>query len=328
MVKADEVPQAEEVSQAGAERLCRVCDRSARMASYTLYEMMFKTGEPFVYRLCPECGSMQIDEIPPDLERHYPRNYYSLGGRPRSYFTRWLRAEALKYCAGERSVIGALQVWLDKVPTDDLWLEACKPGLDWRILDVGCGRGDRLRALAMAGFTRLHGVDPFVSQDMQPAPGVTVQRGEIESVVGEFDLIMMHHSLEHVTEPRETVRAAIKLLAPDGMLLIRVPVMGAWAWRTYGIDWLQLDPPRHLTQFSEKGMRALAKSLGLMVSKVVYDSFELQFKSERVRQARLGVAVSNKRFSRKERRVFKKRARELNQARDGDQACFVLVRQT
>lgn len=317
--------KAEQVNPAVVvEAVCRVCGASSPMRPYELYEVMYRTFEPFRYQLCPVCGSMQIETIPVDLSRHYPYDYYSLGGTRGSDLVRWIRAQGLRFASGGWNAVGQLLTLINRLPSDATWLKACKPRRDARILDVGCGRGDRLRELALAGFTRLQGIDPYVAADIEVAPGVTVVRGELESLTGEFDLIMLHHSLEHVPAPRTTVAAAARLLARSGMLLIRVPVMGSWAWRTYGTDWVQLDAPRHLYQFSANGILALAQSSGLAVNAVVYDSFDLQFSgSQRVRSARAGNA-DDPRFSKSELRRFRKRADTLNDAADGDQACFVL----
>lgn len=305
---------------------CRVCGEHGVPVAYQLYEGMFRSFEPFSYRFCPHCGSMQIAEVPADLSRHYPKTYYSLGGARGSAFVHWVRSQGLRHAAGHRTLVGHALTLANRLPSDAQWLRVCAPKLDARILDVGCGTGDRLREFALAGFRCLKGVDPFVDADIDVAPGVTVVRGELEGLSGEHDLIMLHHSLEHVPAPRETIRAASRLLAPRGQILIRVPVMGCWAWRTYGVDWVQLDPPRHLCQFSAKGMSALAASSGLRVQSTIYDSFELQvLGSENVRNARAGQA-QGARPSKARVRECRRQARELNAAADGDQACFVLSR--
>ena len=60
--------------------------------------------------------------------------------------------------------------------------------------------------------------------------------------------------VEHLASPRESLCAAVRLLAPEGTILIRIPVMGCFAWRLYGSDWIQLNPPRHLCMFTPMAM--------------------------------------------------------------------------
>ena len=58
--------------------------------------------------------------------------------------------------------------------------------------------------------------------------------------------------------------------------MIRVPVPG-FAWREYGVDWVGLDPPRHLHIVSPEGMRRLAEAHGLSIVASYWDSWSLQF---------------------------------------------------
>ena len=61
------------------------------------------------------------------------------------------------------------------------------------------------------------------------------------------------------------------------MIVIRIPIAGTHAWQTYGVDWVQLDAPRHLFLHTEDGMRSLAAGAGLQVTAVVHDSTAMQF---------------------------------------------------
>jgi SAM-dependent methyltransferase len=302
------------------ENTCRVCGRQSEMTPFELFEVMFRTFETFRYDMCSDCGSMQIASIPSDLARYYPPNYYSIGGSQGSSFIHWIRSKGIRYAAGHPNLVGSILNLFDRLPSDSVWLRACRPQLNWRILDVGCGRGDRLREFALAGFTNLSGLDPFLETDIVVAPRVTVKRGTLSSIQGRFDLIMMHHSLEHVEDPRATLKEACRRITQDGKILVRVPVMGSLAWRQYGTDWVQLY------QFTHKGICALAADCGLEVTNFAYDSFEFQFYgSENVRRARL-AETTNRKFTRPEIKHFKKLAFKLNESSDGDQACFVLSR--
>ena len=60
----------------------------------------------------------------------------------------------------------------------------------------------------------------------------------------------MWSSLEHVHEPRLAVRAAREVLRPGGLLVVYVPNLGSWSFRTFGEHWFALDLPRHLTHFT------------------------------------------------------------------------------
>lgn len=311
---------------------CRICASAGPLREFFLSESMFETWESFRYLECSACGCVQIADVPADLGRHYPAGYYSLATTRHSGLRKWLKASVLSYLGGKRSTLGGILYALHVRPDDAPWMEAAGLTTRSRILDVGCGYGGRLIDLSHAGYPHLLGVDLFLNEDLVLESGLTIRKADLADIDGMFDLIMFHHSLEHVPDPGTTILNASRLLAPGGMILVRVPVMGKWAWRHYGTDWVQLDPPRHLYTFSEKGMEILAASAGLEVGKALYDSTAFQFEgSERILRLRAqrgdGANLASRSSGMTAARM-KQRAQELNRARDGDQACFFLRRQS
>ena len=319
----------DEMTTASAPR-CRVCAAVGPHRQFLLTESMFETWESFRYFECSSCGCIQIVDIPADLARYYPPDYYSLAQPGHSGLHKLLKSSVLSYVGGERSILGALLYALRLRPVDVPWMEAAAVKTGSRILDVGCGSGWRLVDLSAAGFSSLLGIDLFLEEELVFESGLTIRKAELEQIDGTFDLIMLHHSLEHMPDPGAAIAAASRRLAPGGRVLVRVPVTGKWAWRHYGTDWVQLDPPRHLYTFSEKGLGILAANAGLAIDEVLYDSELFQFKgSERILQLRSQRGNGSQPAARAtgmSEAQMKQRARELNRARDGDQACFFLVR--
>ena len=43
-----------------------------------------------------------------------------------------------------------------------------------------------------------------------------------------FDLIVLHHVLEHLPDPMQTLRDCARHLAPQGRLVLEVPNLGGW----------------------------------------------------------------------------------------------------
>src|SRR5213075_2198570 len=74
-------------------------------------------------------------------------------------------------------------------------------GRDAAILDVGCGSGDLLRLLHALGFKNLTGVDPFLAADLTTPEGIKIWKKELGQMPGSFQVLMLHHSFEHMTEP-------------------------------------------------------------------------------------------------------------------------------
>ncbi|MCK8458451.1 class I SAM-dependent methyltransferase [Sphingomonas faeni] len=200
---------------------------------------------------------------------------------------------------------------------------------DAAILDVGCGAGHFLNRLADIGYTNLLGIDPFIPSDMRSTGGVPILRREVSELDGRFDLVMFNHSLEHVEAPRDVLASASRLLTPNGQCVVRIPTVSSTAWDEYGVDWVQLDAPRHVSLPSRDGMRIAGKAAGMSLERTVDDSSAFQFWASE--QYRRDIPLSDPQvftgmFSKTEMGRFKQRASELNAQSRGDQSAFVFKR--
>jgi SAM-dependent methyltransferase len=201
------------------------------------------------------------------------------------------------------------------------------------IVDVGAGSGVLLRKMQADGFLNLTGIDPYLGQEVTE-PGLVLRRGQLADLEGPFDLVMMHHSFEHIADQSGALREVARAIGAHGVALLRIPVADGWAWRHYDVDWFQLDAPRHLFLHTRRSVEILAAGAGLRVSEVFHDSLENQFWVSELYRKGLSLvdpATSRPRraadhFGRAEIRDFRRQARELNAAGQGDQACFYLVR--
>ena len=311
---------------------CRVCSGSERSRIYEAREMMFGLRTQFRYAQCAECGSLSLTDPPTDYTVYYSRYYYSLTeahGGAREVVKGFLQARRDAAYFGNT---GWLARFLAEHFEDGSLLAVSKLQLarDARILDAGCGSGKLLHRMSTFGFTNLSGVDPFLSDNMTNRNGVSIRRAYLEDVAGaEYDLVMFHHSLEHIADPRRTLQAAERLLSPSGKCLVRVPVMGE-AWELYGTNWYGLDPPRHMWIPTEKAMTLLAEAVGLKVEKVEYDSTAIQFWGSELWEKdvplmRVGLNLRARLLIGKMEN-FRRRARALNLAGRGDIAKFLLSR--
>ena len=294
--------------------------------------MMFGTREEFDYVECAACGCLQIGTPPADLRRFYPPAYYAFAAdNGRASLRDALAVTRVAHVLGRRSLLGRLLVAWRGYPAEVAAIARIDVPRDAAILDVGCGDGVLLRRLAAVGFSRLHGVDPFVPATARSPDGVTVFKARLEAFDGRYDVVMLHHSLEHMEDPLAAMSAIRRLLSSGGTAIVRTPVADSTAWRLYGADWVQLDAPRHLFVHSRQSVSNLAERAGLEVSSVVYDSTAFQFwGSELYRSGvplyadRPGGRLPGRRMSRSQMRRYEREARELNERQLGDQACFYL----
>ncbi len=315
---------------------CRCCGNEAGSRVFVAPEISYGTREPFDYLECAACGSLQIREIPADLSRFYPADYYAYTQKREAQergLKHWLKRCRTRAALGAPDPAGWLALKLLGRPAMLRYFRLMGLRFDSCILDVGCGAGELLATLRNWGFTRLEGIDAFASEAVNE-PGLRIRLLDLAQLdpAERFDALLFNHSFEHLPDPAAALRDARQRLTPGGGVLIRIPVAGCRAWREYGVLWAGLDAPRHLCIPSEKGMRMLAERCGFEVSAVIYDSSARQFWVSE--QNRKGIPVTSPEsffirrrsphFDAEQFAKWEREARRLNAASDGDCAAFVL----
>lgn len=316
---------------------CRICGNIDNNQSYTVHEMMLGTGDKFTYFQCGSCGCLQISSFPENISEYYPENYYSYDtfcklNKPR-LFRSWIDKKRVENELYKPNMIGKLSNFISK-PLD--YIPFIKPANIQKndaILDIGCGTGRLLQRMAMGGFSDLTGLDPYISQDITYDSGVHIIKQDITDFSSQtkkkFRLIMLHHSFEHMPNPHEVIYSLTSLLDKDGILLIRVPLVDSYAWRTYKENWVQLDAPRHFYLHTKKSMGLLFSKAGLKLETTLYDSSAFQIYGSEFYMHNISLShapKARKYFGKSKIKQFSQLARQLNEQQDGDQACFYLKR--
>jgi SAM-dependent methyltransferase len=294
--------------------------------------MMFGTRDEFEYVECASCGCLQIIEIPSDLLRYYPDNFYALQIKknPKKHPIRTLiRRQRAKYCLYGKNKLWPLR--LKKYGSFN-WFKKSKINFDSDVLDVGCGAGKLLLRMQRNGFINLTGIDPYIKDDISYRNGVKIFKKHIFELNGQYDLVMSHHSFEHMPQPLDVLNKFYELLRPNRYALIRMPMASSFAWRHYGANWVGLDAPRHLFLHTLKSMQLLSKKAGFKVVDIEFDSTGRQFFASELFVRNIPLKDSSNYlnnaqralFSHEQMEAFEAKAIELNAKGDGDQACFYL----
>lgn len=311
---------------------CKFCNGASRKQIIKVREMMFGSREEFDYIECGQCGSLQINEIPPNLIKYYPSNYLSFSIRQENLIKRWLKNNRFRSSFTGKGLLGKIlnEIWW--MPPVGRFLNIADIKYNDTILDYGCGEGELLFQMHNIGFNNLIGIDPFIESDKRISERLILRKGHVNILTEEFDLIMFNHSLEHVSNPQEVLSKVSKHLKKNKLVMIRIPVVGGFAWRKYGANWVQLDAPRHLGIPSIAGIKHLASQTELSLEKIIFESWEFQFWGSE--QFINDIPLYDSRshwlkskdtiFSKQQLKEFKEQAKELNEANDGDMACFFL----
>jgi SAM-dependent methyltransferase len=292
-------------------------------------EMMFGLEESFSYFECNSCGCLQIVDIPEDMSSYYPDNYYSLAtrdsGMPQGLAKLWDHACANFSLKGPNH-------WLPAVKHREIygWLKSAGVGFDSSILDVGCGSGALLLRLRNDGFTHLTGYEPHIPETLKYAGNVNVHN-EADNVPKPHDLVMLHHSLEHMPDQHQAFKRLSTWVKPGGKLLLRIPVFPNAAWDEYGVDWFQLDAPRHFYLHSVESLRLVAAKAGFEEVSINFDSKGSQFwGSEQYKQGiphrspgSHAESPNDSIFSAEQLREYDRKSQKANREQHGDSACFL-----
>jgi 2-polyprenyl-3-methyl-5-hydroxy-6-metoxy-1,4-benzoquinol methylase len=222
---------------------CPVCACASARPRFAL------AGESLVVAVCERCGTGRIHPLPDEatVRGFYPGEYY---GEPGTKFRGLI--ERLVRMVGARH-IGFLS-------------RSLRPGA--RVLDVGCGRGVILGALADRGF-EVHGVEQSAEAargaDPRAKIRIATRLADAAFDADHFDEIVIWHVLEHLADPRATLQEAHRILRPGGRLIVAVPNFSSAQARWSGAAWFHLDLPRHLFHFPAHALRELVSSCGFEI---------------------------------------------------------------
>lgn len=323
---------------------CRICSTEILSKKIMAREMMFGTRKLYPYYHCSKCGTLQIETPVTDPELLYPSNYYSFNyeksSRWQNKIKMFLYKKAVSYYLGKSDMIGKVFSSLRPNAEVESIIKFMKPGN--KILDIGCGTGIFIKTLASLGFNHPIGIDPFISESVFNERYSICKVGVSDYFSEEnFDLIMLHHSFEHMSNPYEVLEKIRNLLSDSGSCIIRIPVSDCYAFEHYKENWVQIDAPRHLFLHTEKSISLLAEKCGLRLVEVIDDSTAFQIIGSE--QYKMDIALiepgtyfiplhkkligkAKSIFDKKKIKEFQDLARKLKAEKRGDQKVFVLVK--
>lgn len=147
------------------------------------------------------------------------------------------------------------------------------------LLDIGCGRGQVLKAAEVEGLSRVMGLE--ISDEMvahaKARYGVNVVRKSIEDLAATnpepFDIVILSAVLEHLYDPDAAIAALSKVTRPGSIVYIDVPcepslmtMIGNGLNRVRGkktvLNLSPTWPPYHVFGFNPRSLRTLLSKHG------------------------------------------------------------------
>ena len=116
---------------------------------------------------------------------------------------------------------------LDRLEGTARWLATRIP-VTARVLDAGCATGALIRFLQNAGFGDIVGLDPspVAAATVERSTGMRAVAGSIfrpPDDLGDFDLVVLSHVLEHLLDVQGAVEGLRSLVKAGGLVYVEVP---------------------------------------------------------------------------------------------------------
>jgi len=145
-------------------------------------------------------------------------------------------------------------------------LASARPEPHLRWLDIGCGRGDLLRRIRDEWQpAELYGIDPidWLDDDLCADVKFRAVAAEDAADLPQVDRVLLIEVIEHLEAPWTTLRAAARLVAPNGRLVLSTPNIATLRNR------LELGLRGHLTSFRPDYEPHLSPALPHVVERIL-----------------------------------------------------------
>lgn len=231
---------------------CRLCGAPAVTAFHVTDRNRGIDDKRFEYRRCATCHTYFLQDVPEDLGRYYPDDYFSFPG------------------LAELDAFGRTAIERYKLETVQRYARS------GRLVEIGPGFGVFARQAAVAGFD-VAGLelDARCCAQLRDVVGVqAVQTGTPEEALADqppSDVIALWHALEHLPDPDALLAAAAANLRPGGILVAAVPNPQAFQFRVLGRRWPHVDAPRHLFLIPARTIAERGAAVGLETVAVTSD---------------------------------------------------------
>jgi SAM-dependent methyltransferase len=232
---------------------CPLCDSTSSVPVVRLHDRLLGLDGQFTMVRCDGCGLHYLNPQPEEdeLEQYYPEDYDPFA-TPHPDELPLPQRLSVRYGLHKR----------------------CRAVTRWKqggqLLEIGCANGLFLDAMRRQDGWQVWGVEINESAVRYAREQLHLElfHGTLEEAAfpdGSFDTVVMWDVLEHLHQPRDALTEIRRVLKPDGLLCLRLPVLDSWDRRLFGPYWAGWDAPRHLTLFSRRTLSQMLARAGFRI---------------------------------------------------------------
>lgn len=251
---------------------CNLCGADDTVLVYQGHDRLLGIAGEFTLVRCRRCGLIYLNPrpTPEEIGAFYPPQYDpflpAIEDEPSWFRQLDRRFRQFRQCR-------------------EVMRYARQPG---KMVDVGCATGSFLDGMRRRGWQVL-GIEltSWAADYARQRLGLDVITGTLESAklsASSFDLVTMWDVLEHVYDPRQTLREIQRILKPGGWFVFSIPDVDCIEAHWFGPYWVGWDIPRHLHLFPQLVIRRMLSESGL------------QFRERRHFTGRYGALVYSLQF--------------------------------
>jgi SAM-dependent methyltransferase len=209
-------------------------------------------------RQCPACKLAWWDWPPFDVTAFYDQTYFQSERSEKGYDDYASLEPGVRRTARTRlaRLAGLRRKFASRLLAD---------GRAPRLLEIGCGTGCFLDEAVKQGWDA-DGIEVSEYAAAQAVQrGLAVVCGPIEDIdvpSEEYDCVALWDVIEHVRDPRQTIRTAAAALKRGGLLALSTGDITSWCARVSGRRWHLFNLPEHLYFFSPRSLELLLAAAG------------------------------------------------------------------
>ena len=267
---------------------CPLCEREGASRLFLTRDRVHNLPGTFAVYRCANCRAVFIRPWLSDirLSNYYPQSY----GRYRhsnsldkKNYRGWQRFVLENYY-GYPSARSQHSSGLKRGAAFLLSLVTAKGVLPYRgtgkILDVGCGGGSYLYRLKQWGW-EAHGVEPSETGAKQAQSlGLTVHHGTLQEARfpdAFFDVVRLSNVLEHLSDPKATLKEISRILKGDGLVYVTVPNTRSLVFWLFQENWYALDSPRHAISYCPRALQTLCNATDFDIANINFAAGPFNF---------------------------------------------------